>query len=211
MDAGYWRKRWREGQIGFHQGEVHRHLIRFWPELAGSITREVLVPLCGKSLDLAWLRDQGHRVTGVEIAPEACLAFLAENQLSAPEQVEGAFRTWRLPGLTLQNGDFFLYERDDFDLVWDRAALVALSAETRPKYADHLVERLLPGGKILLVTIVYDPAEMEGPPYSVPDEEVGVLFRGLEVEPLLVESQDREGSERFGLTHLEQRVYRITV
>ncbi len=211
MEIDYWRRRWREGRIGFHQPDVHRHLVRYLAEHARGMSREILVPLCGKSLDLIWLRDQGHRVTGVEFAPEACAAFLAENDLSAPEVVEGPFRIWRFPGLTLLNGDFFQFERDDFDLVWDRASLIALPPETRPHYAEHIVDRLLPGGKILLVTVDYGSEEMEGPPFRVPDEEVQSLFSGFEVELLLEESQDSHGAERFGISWLKQRVHRITV
>jgi len=211
VKTSYWRRRWREGRIGFHLEEPHRHLVRFFPELAGSVAREVLVPLCGKSVDLIWLRDQGHRVTGVEIAPEACQAFLTENSLSATPRDQGKFRVWSLPGLTLLQGDFFKLERDDFDLVWDRAALVALPQEMRPAYAERLVERLLPGGAILLVTVEYDPAEMEGPPFSVPAAEVAELFGAYRPELLLEESQDFDGAERFGLSWLKQRVHRIRV
>ena len=39
----------------------------------------VLVPLCGKSLDLVWLAEQGHAVIGVELAE----AFVKEQQRAA--------------------------------------------------------------------------------------------------------------------------------
>jgi thiopurine S-methyltransferase len=211
LEIDYWRRRWREGRIGFHQSEVHRHLMHFLEEHAGTISREILVPLCGKSHDLIWLRDQGHRVTGVEFAPEACRAFLAENELEAKAVVEGAFKVWRFPGLTLHNGDFFQFERDDFDIVWDRAALIALPAETRPQYTEHLVDRLLERGKILLVTVDYERSEMDGPPFAVPNQEVHDLFQGYQVDLLLEESQDALGAERFGLSWLKQRVHLITI
>jgi len=211
VEASYWRRRWREGRTGFHLTEPHRHLVRYFPEIAGSVSREVLVPLCGKSVDLLWLRDQGHRVTGVEIAPEACTQFLAENSLTATPRDEWKFRVWSLPGLTLLEGDFFSFERDDFDIVWDRAALVALPAESRPAYAERLVERLLPGGSILLVTVEYDPSEMEGPPFSVPAAEIAELFGAYRPELLLEESQEFEGEARPELTWLKQRVHRIRV
>lgn len=211
MEKSYWRRRWRDGRIGFHLPEVHRHLVKYFPEMAGSIAREVLVPLCGKSLDLLWLRDQGHRVTGVEIAPEACAAFIAENSIAAIPRDEGKFRVWRTAGLTLLEGDFFKLTRDDFDIAWDRAALVALPESSRPGYVEHLIERLLPGGAILLVTVEYDPSEMEGPPFSVGGAEVASLFGAYRPELLLEESQDFDGAERFGLSWLKQRVHRIRI
>ena len=63
------------------------------------------------------------------------------------------------------------------DAVFDRAALVALDAETRTKYANHMQSLLPAGAKTLLVTFDYDQAEMDGPPFAVSDEEVHRLFR----------------------------------
>ena len=62
---------WRTGQIAFHQSSVDRSLRRHWPTLGLSAGNRVFAPLCGKSLDLLWLRDQGLEVLGVELAAAA--------------------------------------------------------------------------------------------------------------------------------------------
>lgn len=42
----------------------------------------VFVPLCGKSLDMIWLAQQGHEVIGVELSPVAVEDFFRENGLN---------------------------------------------------------------------------------------------------------------------------------
>ncbi len=70
-----WRQRWQEGRIGFHLEETHPALVKHWPELGVADGTKVLVPLCGKSLDMRWLADRGHPVLGIELAPEAIEQF----------------------------------------------------------------------------------------------------------------------------------------
>ena len=220
MSPTDWRRRWREGRIGFHRTDVHRFLIRFLPEVdrclpenANGDRREILVPLCGKSVDLVWLRDQGYSATGVELVPEALEAFLEEHDLPATPDADPPFTSWRFPGLTLYNGDIFDLSTEGFDLVWDRAALIALPEETRARYAPHIVARLRPGGRILRVTLGYDPTAFEGPPYAVPEDEVRRLYRGSTIEELLVEERtvDERPAKLRELPWLRERVYRITV
>ena len=71
VEADFWHERWDSGQIAFHQPHVNAQLQRWWPELGVPTDRTVLVPLCGKSLDMGWLRDVGHPVMG-GIVREGC-------------------------------------------------------------------------------------------------------------------------------------------
>lgn len=81
MDAEFWLERWREGRTHFHQTRVTPLLQKYWPGLDVPAGGKVLVPLCGKSLDMVWLAAQGHEVLGVELAPLAVEQFFAENEL----------------------------------------------------------------------------------------------------------------------------------
>ena len=172
----FWHSRWDSGQIGFHEGAPNRHLVARWPGLAAG--RRVLVPLCGKSVDLAWLASQGHEVTGVDLSGVACAAFFAERGLVPEERVEGRLRVRRAGGVTLYEGDVFDLD-GTWDAVWDRAALVALPPDVRVRYAAWLSARLRPDGRHLLVTFEYDQARRDGPPFAVHAGEVGELFPGL--------------------------------
>lgn len=83
--------------------------------------------------------------------------------------------------LTLFTGDFFTAPVESVDLVYDRAALVALPEEMRAEYAQRVLQLLKPGGRILLVSMDYVQTELSGPPFSVPEAEIRTLFMGCEV------------------------------
>ena len=79
MEPDFWHERWARDEIGFHRHEYNAHMTAFMHRLALTPGAHVLVPLCGKSLDLEWLLREGYRVTGIEISPRAIEAFFAEN------------------------------------------------------------------------------------------------------------------------------------
>ena len=184
-DPKYWERRWREGRIGFHRGAVNQDLVRHAEAWLGEAASEgggcrILVPLCGKSLDLVYLASEGHEVVGVEVSEEAVVAFHDENSIS-PEIVDRPpFREYvsqvvsTRMGLTLRVGDFFDLDpaRDRFDAIYDRAALIALPPDLRRSYAQRLIDLLRPGGRLLLVGCRYRAEDMTGPPFSVEDEEL---------------------------------------
>ncbi|HEY3852634.1 MAG TPA: hypothetical protein VGL87_16810, partial [Steroidobacteraceae bacterium] len=146
MDPQFWQNRWRNGQIGFHQSSVDRNLERHWPQLSlGRSNRgegaRVFVPLCGKSLDLLWLRDQGHFVTGVELSATAPEAFCMENGIPARRRIQADFDVYEAGNLQLYRGDFFKLTPEilgETDAMYDRAALISWAPELRPAYADHI-------------------------------------------------------------------------
>jgi len=107
MEPEFWIRRWEEGQTGFHLDEVNRHLQDHWPALALPADCGVFVPLCGKSLDLLWLRARGHAVLGVEISPKAVADFFAEHDLQPRHESRPPFEAWHVDGLEILQGDFF--------------------------------------------------------------------------------------------------------
>ena len=215
MHEDFWQERWARNEIGFHLGEAHPGLLRHWPRLQLAAGAQVLVPLCGKSLDLAWLAGQGYRVLGVELSQKAVEAFFAEQQLDPEVTRVGPYIRYRAGTLELRCGDFFALGADDVAAcaaVYDRAALIALPAEMRRRYAAHLTQILPAGCQQLLVTLDYDQAQMDGPPFAVSDAEVNGLYAATwQVEQL----QAKEVIERNprmrerGLQWLEERFYRL--
>ena len=88
-----WIERWREGRTGWHEVDGSALLRRHWPRLVrGS---RVLVPLCGKSVDMLWLASQGLEVTGVELSEIAARAFSVAKVAGL-----GAFATVLSPSIT---------------------------------------------------------------------------------------------------------------
>ncbi|RMG57522.1 MAG: thiopurine S-methyltransferase [Gammaproteobacteria bacterium] len=215
MEPEFWLQRWEAGQTGFHLDEVNRHLEQHWPQLGLHAPAGVFVPLCGKSLDLLWLRGQGHAVLGVELSPKAVEAFFAENGLQPAVLPRPPFVDWHLDGLNILQGDFFDLEPDDTAEcwgLWDRASLIALPPGMRARYAAHLT-RLMPHGcRGLLVTLEYPQAQMDGPPFSVEGDEVERLFGGDWAITPLAEHDVLEEQPRFrerGLEWLTERIWRM--
>ena len=77
------------------------------------------------------------------------------------------------------------------DAGWDRGALVAVEPSLRDRYASALVTRLAPGGRMLVVSVSYDPnAGCAGPPHNVPHEELVRLYESRGCEVTLLGSEE---------------------
>ena len=215
MDTDFWLERWRQGQTGFHMKKTTPLLAKYWPALGVPPGGRVLVPLCGKSLDMIWLAGQGHRVLGVELSSLAVEQFFAENQLEPTVSAAPAGTLYRAGGIEILCGDIFALGEADFAEcvgAYDRAALVALPPPMRERYVRHVYGQLPAACRALLLTLEYDQNEMAGPPFAVLEEEVRTLYaswasvsvfdrRGiLDKEPSFVSR---------GLTRLDTVVYEL--
>ncbi|MGR6737861.1 thiopurine S-methyltransferase [Pseudomonas chlororaphis] len=217
MQPEFWHKRWEQNQIGFHLSEVNPYLQRYWPQLELAPGSRVLVPLCGKSLDLSWLASQGHQVLGIELSEKAIQDFFSEQQLQPQVSLRGGFKVYEYGPIQLWCGDFFALRATDVadcQALYDRAALIALPPEMRERYAAHLQSILPQGCQGLLITLDYDQVLMAGPPFAVLDDEVKALL-GKRWQLRVEEERDILGeSWKFlqgGVTRLEERVYRLLV
>jgi thiopurine S-methyltransferase len=213
MDLDFWHQRWQANLTGFHQDEINTHLLRYWPRLQLATDSRVLVPLCGKSLDMLWLLEQGHAVVGVEVSQIAVEHFFEENDLSPEIHEEHYGRRYTVEPFELLCADFFCLTQSDIgsiDAFYDRAALVALAAVQRPRYATQLTQLLGGGTSGLLVTLEYPQSEMDGPPFSVPVDEVYRLFQPEFTLDPLFQCNVLEENQKFrekGLTQLTEHAY----
>ncbi|MFO1473836.1 MAG: thiopurine S-methyltransferase [Lysobacterales bacterium] len=179
MNPDFWRPRRHANQIGFHQAAPTPLLLKHWPSLGVPAGAKVFVPLAGKSLDMPWFAAQGHRVLGVELSELAVAQFFAENGLRPEIRDTHYGRHYEAGGIELILGDAFGLDADllrDCDAVFDRAALIALPPELRRRYANELYAKLPAGCRGLLITLEYPQAERDGPPFSVPGDEVRALY-----------------------------------
>ena len=216
MQPEFWHKKWESNQIGFHQPEVNPYLQGHWPQLTLPGQARVLVPLCGKSLDLLWLAGRGHQVLGVELSKKAIEDFFSEHQVTPQVSDKGPFKVYRAEAIELWCGDFFALTAGDVAdcaAFYDRAALIALPPAMRERYAAHLQQILSPTVQGLLITLDYDQAQMSGPPFAVDDDEVQRLLGGA-WQVRMLEEQDVLGESwkflQAGVTRLEERVYRVS-
>lgn len=210
MDANFWISKWQEGQIGFHKENFNESLLKHFDKLHLNKGDKILVPLCGKTKDLAWLYQEGLDVLGVELYEKAIEAFFIENGFNNfARSVENEFIKYSLPSLELLCGDFFkLNIQENIDAIYDRASLVALPFEMRRKYAEVITKALKKGGKYLLIAYSYDQEVMAGPPFSVDAKEVRDLY-GEHFTVTLLESESPviEGPRLSSIPSFKQSVY----
>jgi thiopurine S-methyltransferase len=199
VNKSFWTERWAEGRIGFHQDQVHSDLLSHGLQHLGTTQQRVLVPLCGKTNDLLWFANQDHAVVGVDLSALAIAQWHTENNRSANgESISGATR-YRSENVEMWCGDVLELGPEtlgQFDLVWDRAAMVALMPEQRILYAQRLHALLRPGGRLLINSFEYDQTQMEGPPHSVPLSELQQLFPNWTCQLLQNGKWLREGKFR---------------
>lgn len=215
MEEAFWQARWAQGQIGFHLQEVNPYLQQHWPSLSIAPGSQVLVPLCGKSLDMAWLAGQGLRVLGVELAERAVEDFFAEQGLQPEVEQQGVLRLYRAAGVEIYCGDFFNVQAEHVagcTALYDRAALIALPETMRARYVEHLAA-ILPGNcRGLLVSLEYAQEEMSGPPFSVSQAEIDARLSPYWQIELLARHDVLNENWRFlqrGLSRLHESIYRL--
>lgn len=169
MKNDAWLDRWQVGRTGWHEPDGNQNLQKHW-QWSG---KRVLVPLCGKTPDLLWLESRGNEVVGVELSEIAVLAFFEENDLDY-ERVEGRLPHYRAVDcrISLYCGDYFEFDDGPFDAHYDRGALIALTAELRIRYARHTSSLLREDADQFVVTVDYDQAVCDGPPYSLSQSEI---------------------------------------
>lgn len=187
-----WVARWRDGRIGFHEEHVNTLLERHVARFAGC--HRVFVPLCGRTEDLAFLAAYGHAVLGVELAEQAVREFFEIHALAPSIITRGPFVEYNAGAITLLAGDFFATTpalMGPIDAYYDRAALIALPADLRPRYVAHLRGLVPVGAPSLVITLEYDQQRMTGPPFAVFESELRSLYAGRAIE--LLEEQPSGG------------------
>ena len=179
MEHSFWHDRWATNQIGFHQPAANPLLVTHCAALALPSAGRVLLPLCGKTLDIAWLLAAGYQVVGVELSELAVQQLFAELGATPCIQVlNDALQRYETDKLTVFVGDIFALNREQLgpvDAIYDRAALVALPAALRPRYASHLTA-ISAGARQLLISFDYEQSQLPGPPFAVLAEELSELY-----------------------------------
>ena len=217
MEISYWKSRWGKNNIGWHMDIVYPPLAKLWNQLSIKSDARVLVPLCGKSLDLQWLAEQGHHVTGVEVSRKALQQVMQQYPEEFTRDASHGFTIYRSNLLELWEGDFLklpAHEISAIDIIYDKASIVALPPEMRTEYVSKLVELSNDSTQMLLQTFEYDQAEMTGPPFSVDEQEVKNHFSDRFEIALLHEQSKLDELEKLqqrGLSsYLREKVYHLT-
>jgi thiopurine S-methyltransferase len=214
MENSFWHKCWERNALGFHQSDVHPLLSQYFKKLSLPSDKHVFVPLCGKTLDMAYLA-QFMQVTGNELSEIACRDFFIDNSIAFEKQTLGDFEQFYCPQLSLLQGDFFKLSADaidSLDWIYDRAALIALPTAMQQRYANHLKTFFSSGTRLFLVTVEFPKAQLSGPPFSITETDVQSLFSGFNIECIAThEIKEKQFAQRtFDVDYLTEKLYIIT-
>ena len=174
MEESFWRQKWEQSDIAFHNNAVNPLLASHFGELSLAPGSRVFLPLCGKTLDIHWLLAKGYRVAGAELSEVAVGQLFAELGVQPTVTPLGAVERYSAEGIDIFAGNLFAVTRamlGPVDAVYDRAALVALPEPMRVQYAAHLMT-ITNHAPQLLLCFEYDQSLQDGPPFSIDAEEV---------------------------------------
>jgi thiopurine S-methyltransferase len=174
-----WLKFWENNETNWHGDRITQELVEYFELFALETRDKVFVPLCGKSLDMIYIMNQGFSVVGVEISEIGVRQFFSENNLTYKITKVDDFDLYSSENLEIYCGDFFSLTSkhlNNVKAVLDSKSLIALEPDLRQKYAKHLNDIISLGVRILLVTLQYPQHQMSGPPFSVDESEVESLF-----------------------------------
>ncbi len=194
MDASFWHQRWEKNEIAFHQSKANPLLVEYFHELSFAKGSRIFVPLCGKTLDISWLLSNGYRVAGAELSKVAIEQLFMELGVQPKISGVGEVDQWSANNIDIFVGDIFALSRKilgPVDAIYDRAALVAFPEEMRNRYTAHLTE-MTDKAPQLLICYDYDQRLMEGPPFSVSNEEVKGYYT-VNYDVTLIASTDVSG------------------
>lgn len=166
--------------------------------------KRVLVPLCGDSYALRFFADMGASlVVGVDLATSSLMKNIADNfspndGFSAPRREDDAGATWftivKEDGCSAHNhrkvqliaGSFFDVNfaamEKGFDLIYDRAAMVALPPTLRSVYVKTLAGVVERSDALVVLELIRRRADepealTKGPPYDIPIDTVESLYQ----------------------------------
>ena len=153
MDASFWHQKWADNNIAFHNSEVNPLLVKHFEALALEKGDRIFVPLCGKTLDIAWLLSKGYRVAGAELSKVAIEQLFAELGVEPDVTEQGEMTRYSATDIDIFVGTIFALSHERLgavDAVYDRAALVALPGEMRDRYTTHLTEIINKAPQLLI-------------------------------------------------------------
>ena len=206
----------------------------------------IFVPLCGKSIDLVYLATHTgiSNVVGIDIVRNAAVDFASEHTEFTIQEVDKqqckeeeddtnnkigkdtttSIQKFKGNKLTILIDDLFKMPTNNrYDIIYDRASIVAIKPSLRQEYVNLMGTLLQPGGSILLVTLdrrttTSEEAKNDGPPFSLDEKEIRQLYETqnwvesvtlLEEVNDLTTDEDAERWKKKGVLELYELVFLI--
>lgn len=149
-------------------------LVESFATCFGDAPLRVFLPLCGKTRDIGWLIRQGHHVLGAELSEKAVDALFHDLGIAPQVTKRGPLKHYAAENADIFVGDIFALTGETLggvEVIYDRAALVALPENLRAEYTWLLAD-ITQTAPQFLITFDYDQSQMDGPPFSVDLAEV---------------------------------------
>jgi len=220
----YWQSRWVSGDSNWHFQNPNEFLVRHLEALKADREHvRIFLPLCGKTVDLVWLYNEGHTVVGLEGVPYVAEQVFKDANLAYKmfydQEIEGFIFKTPDERLTVYSCDFFKVRPQligRFEAIFDRGAFEAIDVKDREAYSDLIFKILAPKFRIILTGYEYDTNVYEGTPRNVNREEIYKLFGRQSLENgsssmvSIVEKADfSEHGKQFNLKVMTKFVYLI--
>ncbi|XP_018122106.2 thiopurine S-methyltransferase L homeolog isoform X1 [Xenopus laevis] len=216
-----WKDKWEAKNIGFHESNVHEFLSEFVEEMVNTRAQiRIFFPLCGKAVDMKWLADMGHSIVGVDVSEKGLKEFFDEQNIPYVEETVP-----EIPGAKVfksSTGNISLYCCNMFDLsssiigkfggIWDRGAMVAINPRDRERYTKLILTLMENDCRYLLVTVVYDPKLVQGPPFYISDTvRESLLGQSCNVKFLKSINTFTDRQKGWGLDYYNDNLYLVTL
>ena len=173
----FWDTRYRAGVTPWDAGGVPPQLARWLKALART---RVLVPGCGAGYEVGAFAQAGHDVLGIELSDAA---------------LEAAWRALGPLAAHLRKADYFVFETEPFDVVYERAFLCALPRRMWARWAERTAALARPGGA-LAGFFFFDDNE-RGPPFGISPPRLEELLRPFFALETSIEIAPAESIEVF--------------
>lgn len=213
MEKDFWLQCWQKNHIAFHQLSFHPWLTSVIKEKLPAQPIKTFIPLCGKSDDIVWFSAFGN-VVGSELSEIACRDFFAEKGYKFSTKLNGEHALFQHENIELWQGDFFKLTPEklgDFDVVYDRAALVALPKQMQLDYVNHLKQFIDTKTKLFLIAVAFNDDDWQGPPFSITDDDIQQLFSSFSVEKIAEHklSNNQFAQRKMAVGNLKEALYLI--
>ena len=236
LPTSYWSERWHQDDAFWHQQEVNAHLLHNLHALdAVKATAppgrrpRIFVPLCGASVDMLYLHQQGWHVVGLDAVEQPLRSFVHDHQphlqhvRDVPVSQGSGVVHIAAEHLDLFGVDYFSADvtaallGGAVDAVWDRGSFVAIGVKQREAYVAKVLQLLTARSEQpnwLLNAFDYNlDSAMVAPPHSLPREDIERL---LGAHAGRIESLDQHsGLARWesvhNLRHFTVTTYAITI
>jgi len=160
----FWDERFEAGVTPWDAGGPPASLMRFLAAGRVPAPASVLVPGCGSGWEVGPLDRAGFRVLAIDFSPTA----IARARARLGERGD------RL----LRHADFFQFEADPFDWIYERTFVAAIGPDRWPAWAERVTTLTAPGSWLAGLFFI-DPAAQaarRGPPFAIRGDELDALL-----------------------------------